>query len=46
MDVDVKETEQEFHVKADLPGMCKEDIKLGINNGILTISAERKAEVI
>lgn len=31
-----------YHVDVDLPGVKKEDIKVDINKGILTISGERK----
>ncbi|KAJ3332373.1 hypothetical protein HDU93_009113 [Gonapodya sp. JEL0774] len=42
--VDVSETPQAFLVKADLPGVKKEDIHLSIENDILSIKAERKEE--
>src|SRR5262245_33778750 len=42
--VDIQETEKEFTVTADLPDMKKEDIKVGLENGTLTIEGERKFE--
>jgi HSP20 family protein len=43
--VDVHETENEFVVSADLPGMDKKDVKVEVANGALIISGERKSEV-
>jgi HSP20 family protein len=42
--VDVQETDKEYLVKADLPDVRKEDVKVGIENGILTLEGERKQE--
>jgi HSP20 family protein len=42
--VDIQETEKEFTVTADLPDMKREDIKVGLENGTLTIEGERKFE--
>src|SRR5690348_7777506 len=39
--VDVVENEKNFILKAELPGMKKEDIKLEINGNTLTMSGER-----
>ncbi|WP_040214831.1 heat shock protein Hsp18 [Clostridium polynesiense] len=39
--VDLKETEKEYIVEADLPGVEKENIQLDYNNGYLNISAKR-----
>lgn len=41
---DVRETEKEYTVKADLPGLKKEEIHLDFTDGVLTVSAERKQE--
>lgn len=43
--VDVKETQNEIVVKADLPGVDKKDINIQVENNILTIRGERKSEV-
>ncbi|RME96267.1 MAG: Hsp20/alpha crystallin family protein [Bacteroidetes bacterium] len=42
--VNVKETEEGFHIELAAPGMNKDDFKLEVNNGLLTISAEKKVE--
>ncbi len=41
MKTDVKETEQGYEVAMDLPGFKKDEIKLELNDGYLTISAEK-----
>ena len=46
--VDVVDNGDHFTVKADLPGFDKKDIKIGMTNGVLTVSAsheENKDEV-
>lgn len=43
-DLDVKEEGDNFIVHADVPGVKKEDLSITLENGILTISAERKIE--
>jgi HSP20 family protein len=42
--VDVLEREGQFVVRADLPGMSKDDIKVEVSNDLLTIQGERKQE--
>lgn len=42
--VDIGENDKEFIVKAELPEVKKEDINVNVENGILSISGERKAE--
>jgi len=42
--VDIQETETEFIVKADLPDVKKEEIKIQMHNGVLAIEGERKQE--
>lgn len=42
--IDVKETEENLTVKAELPGMTKEDISVELKDSILTISGEKKEE--
>jgi len=42
--VDIGENEKEFVVKAELPEVKKEDIKVNVENGTLSISGERKVE--
>ena len=43
--VDLKETEDSYLVKADLPGIQKEAIDIDYNNNYLTISAKRDDSV-
>ena len=42
--VNVKETEDDYAIEMAIPGLKKEDFKVEINEGILTIAAERKTE--
>ena len=41
---DVKETENEYVVEADIPGLKKEDLAITVHEGLLTIKGERKKE--
>ncbi len=40
--MDVSETDHEYLVKAELPGINKEDLNITIQDGVLTINAETK----
>ncbi|TAN30019.1 MAG: Hsp20/alpha crystallin family protein [Castellaniella sp.] len=42
--MDVSETDQSYTVKAELPGVKKEDVKVAIEGNQVTISAEAKHE--
>ena len=42
--VDIVEDDKNYVVKAELPGLKKEEIKVGVQNDVLTISGERKYE--
>ncbi len=42
--MDVSETETQFEVDVYLPGLRKEDIQIEMENGLLTVSGERKME--
>jgi HSP20 family protein len=42
--VDVQETDQEYLIKADLPDVKKEDVKVELLDGMLTIEGERQQE--
>ncbi|EQD24994.1 MAG: Hsp20/alpha crystallin family protein [Nitrospirae bacterium] len=42
--VDVAEEEKDYLVTAELPEVKKEDMKVTVENGVLTISGERKKE--
>lgn len=43
--VDVRETEDEIRVMAELPGLEPADVDVSIENNVLTISGEKKHEV-
>lgn len=42
--VDISEDDKEYLVKAELPGLKKEEVKVTVEDGELTISGERKTE--
>jgi HSP20 family protein len=42
--VDVHEDGDHFYVEAELPGFNKEDVDITLEDGVLTIRAEQKAE--
>jgi HSP20 family protein len=42
--VDITEDEKEYLIKAELPEMKKEDVRLTVENDVLAISGERKFE--
>lgn len=42
--VDITEDEKEYVIKAELPEVKKEDIKLNVQDDVLTITGERKYE--
>ncbi len=41
---DISETETAYLIKAEIPGVNKEDVKVTIQDGMLTIQGERKME--
>ena len=41
---DISETDDEYLVKAELPGIRREDVKVSLEDGMLTIEGERKQE--
>ena len=43
-DLDLAETDNEYIVKADLPGLKQDEIKISIRDDVLTIKGERKSE--
>lgn len=43
-DVDISETGGEIVVKAELPGMSKEDVEIEIEGNVLTLRGEKKEE--
>jgi HSP20 family protein len=42
--VDILESKEAYLIRAELPGMKKEDFNLAVNDGTLTLSGERKVE--
>ena len=42
--VDITEDDKEYLIKAELPEMKKEEVKVTVENGVLSISGERKLE--
>ena len=42
--IDVSETDEAFEVKAEMPGVNKDDIDIQIRNSLVSISAEMKQE--
>lgn len=44
--LDVHETKDNFIVRAELPGMKREEIDVSLHEGVLSISGERKTENI
>lgn len=42
--VDISETDNEFVIKAEIPEVKKEDVKVSVDNGVVTIQGERKQE--
>lgn len=42
--VDISESNEEFVIKAELPGVNKDDVKIGVEDGVVRIQGERKQE--
>jgi HSP20 family protein len=42
--VDISESSEEFVIKAELPGVNKDDVKVGVEDGVVRIQGERKQE--
>jgi HSP20 family protein len=43
-EVDIIESDKEYLIKAELPEVKKEDVKVSVEKGVLTIQGERKQE--
>jgi HSP20 family protein len=41
---DISETEKEFLIRAELPAVKKEDVKVTVDQGMITIEGERRQE--
>ena len=42
--IDLLETEGEFVLRADLPGLAEQDVNIELEDNVLTLSGERKSE--
>ena len=42
--MDLLETDDQFVLRADLPGMTQDDVRIELEDRVLTLSGERKAE--
>jgi HSP20 family protein len=42
--VDITEDEKEYVIKAELPELKKEDVKISVQHDVVSISGERKSE--
>ena len=42
--MDLVETDADFVLRADLPGLAEEDVNIELEDNVLTISGERKSE--
>ena len=42
--VDITEDTKEYTIKAELPGLAKENVKVTVEDGVLVLAGERKAE--
>jgi HSP20 family protein len=42
--MDLVETDEHFVIRADLPGLSDEDVNVELEDNVLTVSGERKAE--
>lgn len=42
--VDISETDAEITIKAEIPEVKKEDVKVSVDDGVLTMQGERKQE--
>ena len=42
--MDLVETDDEYVLRADLPGLSEDDVKIELDDNLLTVSGERKSE--
>lgn len=42
--VDIGEDDDEYHITVELPEVTKDDVKVTLENGVLTVTGERKFE--
>lgn len=43
--VDISESDKEYLIEAEVPGIKKQGFKVTVENGLLTLSGERKSEM-
>ncbi len=43
--VDIMDSEDSYEILAELPGVRPEDVKISLNNNVLTVSGEKKQEL-
>lgn len=43
--VNISESDEEFHIEAELPEVKKKDVKVTLDNGVLTLQGERREEL-
>ena len=44
--VDISETEDGYEVRAELPGVAKDDLHVSVEDGLLTLSGEKRQEQV
>ena len=44
--VDISETENSFEVRAELPGVTKDDLHVSVKDNLLTLSGEKRQEKV
>jgi len=42
--VDISEADDHYEIQADIPGVAKDDLKVTVDNGVVTIQGERTQE--
>ncbi|MCX8057817.1 MAG: Hsp20/alpha crystallin family protein [Spirochaetes bacterium] len=42
--IDIEQDENNFYIKADIPGLTKDDIEIELKDGMLTLRGEKKVE--
>ncbi|MDJ0779729.1 MAG: Hsp20/alpha crystallin family protein [Gammaproteobacteria bacterium] len=42
--VDIEEADDRYQIKADLPGVARDDIEVKLENGVLSIRGEKRSE--
>jgi HSP20 family protein len=42
--VDVRETDNEFLVSAEIPGLTRDDVEVTVENGVLSLTGEKQEE--